>query len=74
VALCFACHGAPTMGAHTDVVDGVYEGLGTPQALRGGGFLYAFMDTECSLPLPLISGRGPKAWLGVRELPAPESP
>ncbi len=48
VELCFACHGSPTMGAHTDVVDGVYEGLGNPQGLRGGGFFYALMDTDWS--------------------------
>ncbi len=46
VDLCMACHGASAFGAHTDVENGVYQGLDRPRGLRGGGFVYALMKTS----------------------------
>jgi hypothetical protein len=48
-ALCYSCHGAGSTGASTDVQGGVgYASTartGTPAALRGGGFMYALIDS-----------------------------
>ena len=50
-AMCFTCHGPTAGGATTDVVDGIgYSAIdigrtGTAQALRGGGFSYALIDS-----------------------------
>ncbi len=46
--LCLACHGAAGTGADTDVEDGVLRSTGG--ALRGGGFLYARINTSDATP------------------------
>ncbi len=47
--LCYTCHGTSGTGANTNVEDGVgWSGAGrtgTAQALRGGGFKYALIDS-----------------------------
>lgn len=46
--LCLACHGAAGAGADTDVEDGRLRTTGG--ALRGGGFLYARINTADATP------------------------
>ncbi len=42
-ALCLACHGSPSAGSTTNVIDGVEAG--TSRGLKGGGFVNALMDS-----------------------------
>ncbi len=51
-ALCYQCHGSGAIGATTDVQDGSLSGGGI-QALRGGGFSFALIQTASYTGNPL---------------------